>query len=149
MEAILAVAEMRLANALQRLMNLERCRLLGAGEDPASFDRDAFLSVAAPPFEMKVRAGVRPEPDLIDDIHLAASALSTYEDCPLRFKFGTLLRVPTKPKTFFSLGTVVHTVCEAMARRKMEGETVRPRCRPFSLGLVRVVCRLSVEEEGG
>jgi len=123
-EAIRAVAEMRLSTALQRLMDLEQCRLLAAGEDPVSFDRDAFLSVAAPPFEMEIRAGVRPEPGLIDDIRLSASALSTYEDCPLRFKFGTVLRVPTRPKTYFSLGTAVHAVCEAMARRKMEGETV-------------------------
>jgi DNA helicase-2/ATP-dependent DNA helicase PcrA len=105
-------------------MDLERCRLLAAGEDPASFDRDAFLSVAAPPFDLEVRAGVRPEPGLIDEIRLSASALSTYEDCPLRFKFGTVLRVPTRPKTYFSLGTAVHAVCEGMARQKMEGERV-------------------------
>lgn len=123
-EAIRAVAEMRLSTALQRLMDLERCRLLAAGEDPASFDRDAFLSVAAPPFDLEVRAGVRPEPGLIDEIRLSASALSTYEDCPLRFKFGTVLRVPTRPKTYFSLGTAVHAVCEGMARQKMEGERV-------------------------
>ncbi|TAJ43976.1 ATP-dependent helicase [Methanofollis fontis] len=123
-EAIRAVAEMRLSTALQRLMDLERCRLLAAGDDPASFDRNAFLSVAAPPFDLEVRAGVRSEPGLTDDIRLSASALSTYDDCPLRFKFGTVLRVPTRPKTYFSLGTAVHAVCEAMARRKMEGGSV-------------------------
>ena len=123
-EAVRAVTEMRLGTAVQRLMDLERCRMIAAGEDPAAFDRDAFLSVPETPFDLEVRAGVRPEPGLTDGVRLSASALSTYDDCPLRFKFGTVLRVPTRPKTFFSLGTAVHAVCEQVARRKREGERV-------------------------
>ncbi|WP_220681801.1 ATP-dependent helicase [Methanofollis formosanus] len=123
-EAIRAVAEMRLSTAVQRLADLEKCRLLAAGADPGSFDPASFFSVPATSFDPGVTARTRPEPWLADDLRLSASALTTYEDCPLRFKFGTVLRVPTRPKTFFSLGTSLHAVCEQMGRRKMAGETV-------------------------
>lgn len=55
-----------------------------------------------------------------DSIHFSASALKTYEECPMKYKFQYVLAVPSPPKTYFDLGTAVHSVVEVLTRKQME-----------------------------
>ncbi|HEY3297904.1 MAG TPA: ATP-dependent DNA helicase [Armatimonadota bacterium] len=50
-----------------------------------------------------VKASITPEP-----LRLSYSRVSTYEDCPLGYKFSYELKIPGKPKPYFSFGSTVH-----------------------------------------
>jgi DNA helicase-2/ATP-dependent DNA helicase PcrA len=57
-------------------------------------------------------------------MRFSASKIKTYEDCPLKFKFQSILHIPTPQKTFFQVGTDVHSVLEEMAKLRMQDETI-------------------------
>jgi DNA helicase II / ATP-dependent DNA helicase PcrA len=41
-------------------------------------------------------------------IRLSATAIEDYRECPLRFKFGHVLRIPTGPQAALTFGSVMH-----------------------------------------
>ena len=49
------------------------------------------------------------------------AGLQTYSDCPAQYKFGYVLRVPTTPRTYFQLGSVVHELIERLTTQELEG----------------------------
>jgi DNA helicase-2/ATP-dependent DNA helicase PcrA len=55
-----------------------------------------------------------------DKIHFSASALKTYQDCPLKYKFSYVLYIPSGPKMYFDLGIAVHSTVKALTRRQIE-----------------------------
>jgi DNA helicase-2/ATP-dependent DNA helicase PcrA len=116
-----AVEQMHLKTAIQRIVELEKVRLLEDGSTLASFDLATFLSV--PTDDPTLVAAFEHKPVLLvgDDHHFSASALKKYEDCPLCYKFVYVLQVPTLPKTYFSKGAAVHTVIELLSKHQLEG----------------------------
>lgn len=56
-----------------------------------------------------------------DELRLSASKIKTYKDCPLKFKFSYVIQAPTKARTYFDLGTSVHSVAEHLTKLQMEG----------------------------
>ncbi|MCR5505161.1 MAG: PD-(D/E)XK nuclease family protein [Elusimicrobiaceae bacterium] len=40
------------------------------------------------------------------------SKMGLYRECPLKYKFRYILKIPEKPKYFFSFGTILHSVME-------------------------------------
>jgi DNA helicase-2/ATP-dependent DNA helicase PcrA len=116
-----AVEQMHLKTAIQRIVELEKIRLLEEGKSLASFDPAAFFSVPAD--DPALLAAFEHKPVLLvgDDHHFSASALKKYEDCPLCYKFVYVLQVPTLPQTYFSMGTAVHTVIERLSKYQLEG----------------------------
>ena len=132
-EIIRAVAEMRLQTALQRMMDLEKVRLAEDGDSPEAFDREAFSAVPEDPlFAASLCGGEKP--CLVGPDHaFSASSLGTYETCPLRYKFQHVLMVPSEPKSFFGLGSVVHKVIEKLSESQMQGT---PPTRERALALL-------------
>ena len=120
-EIVRAVAEMRLQTALQRMMDLEKVRMAENGKNPEAFDREAFFAVPEDPrFASSLCGGERP--CLVGPDHaFSASSLGTYETCPLQYKFQHVLMVPSEPKSFFGLGSVVHKVIEKLAEAELQG----------------------------
>jgi ATP-dependent DNA helicase UvrD/PcrA len=116
-----AVEQMHLKTAIQRIVELEKIRLLEEGKTPEAFDPAAFFSVPAD--DPALLAAFEHTPILLvgDDHHFSASALKKYEDCPLCYKFQYVLLVPSLPKTYFSMGTAVHTVIELLSKQQLEG----------------------------
>ncbi|WP_048148322.1 ATP-dependent helicase [Methanolacinia paynteri] len=116
-EAVAAIADKRYRSAVQKILALEYIRNLDDGKE---FDNRAFLDI---PFEVPEGSRRKPEPLIIpgDGTILSASALKLYEDCPLRFKFKNILKIPTEPKTYLSLGTTAHSIIERLTKMKMEG----------------------------
>jgi len=118
-----AVEQMHLKTAIQRIVELEKVRLLEEGKPLASFDPAAFFSVPAD--DPALLAAFEHKPVLLvgEDHHFSASALKKYEDCPLCYKFVYVLQVPTLPQTYFSMGTAVHTVIERLSKFQVDGGT--------------------------
>ncbi|KQC04283.1 MAG: hypothetical protein APR53_00065 [Methanoculleus sp. SDB] len=117
-QAIRAVVGMRLGTALQRMMDLEKIRLLEEGEDISAFDRNVFLAVPEAPFTLP---GGGDTCAVGPDHVFSASALQTYQSCPLQYRFRHVLFIPSEPKSYFGLGTVVHTVIEKLSADELKG----------------------------
>ncbi len=48
------------------------------------------------------------------NLSFSYSKMSTYKECPQKYKFRYILRVPEKPKYYFAFGTALHKVMEFM-----------------------------------
>jgi DNA helicase-2/ATP-dependent DNA helicase PcrA len=118
-----AIEQMHLKTAIQRIVELEKIRLLEEGKSLDVFDPVPFFPV--PANDPALLAAFKHEPVLLvgDDHHFSASAMKRYEECPLCYKFQYVLLVPGLPKTYFSMGTAVHTAIELLSRRQLEGIT--------------------------
>lgn len=44
----------------------------------------------------------------IEPLYMSYSRMSTYEDCPLGYKFSYVLKIPGKPKPYFAFGNTMH-----------------------------------------
>jgi DNA helicase-2/ATP-dependent DNA helicase PcrA len=107
--------------ALQRLVELEKLKLIEDSGDPASFDAGAFFTYVEPDFRLSELVQGKSLPLIGDGHTFSASALNTYADCPLRYKFQYVLLIPSGPKTYFSLGSAVHSVVEQLAKDSLNG----------------------------
>ncbi len=58
---------------------------------------------------------------------LSYSSISTYEQCPLKWKFHYIDKLPEEPKPYFSFGTVMHDVMEFFYMEKEGGKIKGPR----------------------
>jgi DNA helicase-2/ATP-dependent DNA helicase PcrA len=61
-----------------------------------------------PDLEAWTRQPVPDGSDRPDQLVLSASAIETYQNCPLRFKFRNLLKIQTKPQAALTFGSVMH-----------------------------------------
>jgi len=107
--------------ALQRLIELEKLRLIEDGGSPASFDAGSFFAFIEPDFRLTELSQGKSLPLIGAGHTFSASALTTYADCPQRYKFQHVLLVPQSPKTYFSLGSAVHNVIEQLSRDNAAG----------------------------
>jgi putative RecB family exonuclease len=64
---------------------------------------------------------------------LSHSSISTYEQCPLKWKLHYIDRVPEMPKPFFTFGTVMHDVMEFFYMEKDGGKVKGPRFKAPSV----------------
>lgn len=58
---------------------------------------------------------------------LSYSSFTTYEECPLRWKYLYVDRLPQVPRGYFTFGRVVHSVLEELIRPYVVPGTRRPR----------------------
>ncbi len=86
-------------------------RLRGNDREEGSAQRNLFGEVGE-------AAGVHPpiaewaarEPEIKpgEKLRLSASSIEDYEDCPLKFKFGHFLKIPTGPQAALTFGSIMH-----------------------------------------
>ncbi len=115
-QAISAIEQMHLSTAIQRIVELEKIRLLEQGKSPDMFDPAAFFTLPASDCALVAAFEQKPVPLVGPDHHFSASAIKKYEDCPLCYKFQYVLQVPSLQKTYFSMGSAVHSVIEHLSR---------------------------------
>jgi DNA helicase-2/ATP-dependent DNA helicase PcrA len=82
--------------------------------------------------EMTEKAGVHPpiaewagrqrEIKLGEKLRLSASAIEDYEDCPLKFKFGHYLKIPTGPQAALTFGNIMHLSVRYYFELRAKGE---------------------------
>jgi len=120
-EAVGAVSSMRLATALQRILELEKIRMIEEGRDLSQFDKQAFLAI--PESSQRIEqwcSGIKTHPIELPSRY-SASSLKTYDSCPLKFKFQHVLKIPSEPRIYFDFGSVMHRVIEHVSDVKKEG----------------------------
>lgn len=116
-----AIHQLHLQTALQHIVTLEKLRLLSEGKNLSLFDRDAFLTFTENDAEIEALMQGH-TPSLVGEAHtFSASGLGTYERCPLKYKFQYVILIPSIPRTFFDLGSSVHTVIEHLSKKQKEG----------------------------
>jgi len=116
-----AIHQLHLQTALQNIVALEKLRLVSEGKSLSSFNRDAFLTFTENDAEIEALMQGH-TPCLIGEAHtFSASGLSAYERCPLKYKFQYVVLIPSVSRTFFDLGSAVHTVIEHLSKKQKEG----------------------------
>jgi DNA helicase-2/ATP-dependent DNA helicase PcrA len=123
-QAVRAVYGMRLKTAVQNVLLLEKLRVISeTGSlktyDPAWYAPDGGACEGDAELIDLLRGKRVP---LIDGSHtFSASALETYDGCPMKYKLQYILQVPTGQKTYFNLGSAVHKVAEHLSKMHMKG----------------------------
>jgi DNA helicase-2/ATP-dependent DNA helicase PcrA len=113
----------QIKQAIESLIMLAQIRELESNGNLQAFDASELLRVnPVPSDELELMVNGKLPPLVKDDMRFSASAIRMYEDCPLKFKYSYLLKIPTPQKTFFQVGTDVHAVYEQMSRLMMQGE---------------------------
>lgn len=74
-----------------------------AGRVDKSLEERVLDALSARAMVASVAVGGSPR-----QLHLSYSQISTYEDCPLAYKFGYILKVPGKSQPYFTFGNTVH-----------------------------------------
>ncbi len=106
---------------LQRLVELEKLRLIADGDRPSAFDAASFFSYVEPDYRLSELVQGKSLP-LIGESHtFSSTGLQDYDNCPLHYKFRYVLLVPSSPRTYFSLGSAVHAVVEQLSRDFVNG----------------------------
>jgi DNA helicase-2/ATP-dependent DNA helicase PcrA len=119
--AIRAIDTMQLKTAVQKIVELEKLRLLESGQDLEDFDLPAFFDVEEDDAGLTALFEGKYAPLVSQDHHFSASGLQTYNNCPAQYKFSNVLRVPSTARTYFQLGSVVHEVIERLTTQELEG----------------------------
>lgn len=113
----------QLKHALESLVLLAQLKELEKSGSPENLDLVDFLTIdlkAAGELQDLIDNKV---PPLVDpEMRFSASKIKMYEDCPLKFKFQSILRIPTPQKSYLRVGTDVHSVLEEMAKLRIRGE---------------------------
>jgi DNA helicase-2/ATP-dependent DNA helicase PcrA len=100
-------------------------RFRGNDEEKGSAQQELFGEVPGP-------AGVHPpiaewagrEPEIKpgEKLRLSASSIEDYEDCPLKFKFGHYLKIPTGPQAALTFGNIMHRSVRRYFELRAKGE---------------------------
>jgi len=122
-EASEAIMRMQTKTALQKVLELEKIKHLGKGSLD-SFSKDSFLASIDDNHDHLLALVEGRKLMLIDKdkVTFSASRLKTYDSCPLQFKFNYVLKVPGGQKTFFDMGSAVHSVIETLTNMEKEGK---------------------------
>jgi len=67
-------------------------------------------------------AGREPEIRPGEKLRLSASSIEDYEDCPLKFKFGHYLKIPTGPQAALTFGNIMHRSVRRYFELRAKGE---------------------------
>ena len=121
-EAIRAISQSHLASAVHRMVELARVMHYEKNGTFEGFVPENVLRVDTGDLEspQKFMDASRP---LIDreTFTLSPSSIRAYQDCPLKFKYQKIMRVPQTTSAALDLGKVIHAVVEKMAKKKADG----------------------------
>ncbi len=125
MAAAGAIGQGHLATAVHRIVELSRIRYCEDHGNLSGFDPTAILNVDVEELDLSSDV-IEKRPPLIDieSFTASASSIRAYNDCPLKFKFQKILRVPQPPSAVLHLGTVIHSAVDEIAKKKAKGKTV-------------------------
>ena len=65
-----------------------------------------------------------PEKEHLEDVVYSPSRLKMYEDCPKKYWYNYVLKIPGEMKPYFALGGNVHKVIELITKRLKDGQDV-------------------------
>ncbi|MDD4498746.1 MAG: ATP-dependent DNA helicase, partial [Methanosarcinaceae archaeon] len=113
----------QLKQALEALVVLARLREFEEKGSLTAFDPESFLKVdPGSPGELEALIREELPPLLNRNFAFSASGIKDYLACPLRFKYGNVLKIPLPRKIRARTGTDVHALFEELARRQKSGK---------------------------
>ena len=121
-KAIKSLNQMNLKTAIQRIIELAKIKYFQENKSTKGFDSSIVLKIINSDDTIEAFLENKKIPLINkEDLHLSASSVKTYKECPLKFKFGSVLNVPSKRKTYFDLGSAVHAVAEHLTKQQKDG----------------------------
>ena len=124
-EAASAINQLNLKTAIHRIVELARVKHFEKYGNFDNFDSQEVLKINIDDINLTEELTGDKIP-LIDkeSFTLSPSSITAYSDCPLKFKFQKILRVPSPSSVALDLGNVVHAITEEVAKEKMKGEEI-------------------------
>jgi DNA helicase-2/ATP-dependent DNA helicase PcrA len=120
--AIKAIRERKYAAAVQRAVNLAKLEHFEEEGDTKGFDAGQYLKPEDDGAFLGELLHRQIEPLVTGDFVFSASSLEKYEDCPLQFKFSSVLQIPTAQGVSASLGSVIHETLQKLTEMQMGGD---------------------------
>lgn len=118
-EACGAIRESRVEAAAVKLAELAKIlhteRGEATGPDPVASLAMAMSGAGEPALRSRVFL-IQPE-----TLKLSATKIKSYQQCPLRFKYMALLRVPDRPSVSLIKGSIIHQVLDTLGKERLEG----------------------------
>lgn len=122
-EATSAINQSHLTTAIHRIVELARLTHYEKHGNFDGFEPENVLKIDVNDLDLSYEvAGIKQPLINKEDFTLSPSSIKAYEDCPLKFKYQKIMRVPQPASVATDLGTVIHAVTEDMAKDKAKGE---------------------------
>jgi len=105
-----------------------------AWHDAGSAQQELFVELAGLPAvhpPLAAWAGRGPETKPGERLRLSASSIEDYEACPLKFKFGHFLKIPTGPQAALTFGHIMHRSVRRYFELRARGEASFDAVRDF------------------
>ena len=118
------VQQSQISSALKNILNLGKIKYFEKNNTMVGFDYKKLLDVEPSiNLEFELRGEKIP---LINKnlLTLSASQFTKYSQCPKKYKFSHVLRVPEPSQTFLSLGNVVHKIFQTLSFRQKDGKPI-------------------------
>jgi DNA helicase-2/ATP-dependent DNA helicase PcrA len=106
----------------------------GDRNDRGTRQQELFGEIPAPPaVHPPIAQWAAREPEIKpgDKLRLSASSIDDYEDCPLKFKFGHYLKIPTGPQAALTFGSIMHRSVRRYFELRARGEASFEAVRRF------------------
>lgn len=131
-EVCKAVRESRPIAAVLGTINLAKIahehKESGDGGDPGTMSAlkdgvDAAAAAVAAAMDGDPPAAGKPVNQLVhkETLTLSASGIEEYQECPLKFKYNRVLRIPSKSSVAMRKGTVIHAAMERLGDERASG----------------------------
>ena len=124
-EAASAINQLNLKTAIHRIIELARVKHFEKYGNFDNFDSQEVLKINIDDINLTEELTGDKIPLINkENFTLSPSSITAYSDCPLKFKFQKILRVPSPSSVALDLGNVVHAITEEVAKEKMKGEEI-------------------------
>ena len=118
-----SIHQMNLKTAIKKIVDLAKIKHFEQFKSLDGFDQTKILEIEPEESHIDSQLYQKPIPLIKkENFRLSPSKIQTYDDCPLKFKFQYVLRIPTPPKTYFGMGTAIHAVAENMTKLQRDGK---------------------------
>lgn len=124
-EAARAISQMHLSTAVHRIVELARIRHYERHASLDGFVPEDVLRIDMDDLDLSSDlAGAKQSLINREEFTLSPSSIRAFGDCPLKFKYQKIMRVPQPASVATDLGKVIHAVAEEMAGKKSEDKEI-------------------------
>ena len=117
-DACKAIRESRPEAAIRNVLHMAEMLHLRENGTNNGFDPDLLLDVNMPRMSLPPQPKVRPVYG--NNLTLSATAIDTYQKCPLQFKYREILKIPQKPSIHLTKGSIIHGAIERLANDQLD-----------------------------
>ncbi len=115
------VNSMQIKNAIEKMIDLAKIEYYKNTGSMKGFKIDTLLDIKQDGDVEKVLVDEKIPLVNKDELKLSATNMENYFKCPLQFKYGYVLQIPTKSSKQMSLGGMVHKVFELASKDMKSG----------------------------